>query len=137
MRLQDLEQFQTLAELQQFIIDKGEAKNKTEARAKASALVPKEAKFQSAILQYLKTAPGVMAWKDQAGLYQTQGVPDILAIKDGLFLGFEVKRPFFGELSAIQQSFHERIRAAGGRVYVVSYVSQVKAILENIEAGRD
>ena len=130
MNISDYEKYRTLDELLDFVTKKYNCKNRTEAKAQALKLMPKEAKFQAKIMEYLNSRSDVLAWKDQAGLYQSKGVPDIIAIKDGLFYGFVVKRPFFGKLSSIQSSFHDKIRSAGGRVYVVSLVSEVRNILD-------
>lgn len=132
MKLNDLRQFKTLADLQAHLIAQGLAANKTEARKKAQAMIPKESKFQSEILKYLKTRQDVFAWKDQAGMYQSQGIPDIIAIKNGLFIGLEIKRPFFSTTSDIQKAIHDKIKSAGGRVFIVSYVAEVKEILDSL-----
>lgn len=126
----NIEQFKDIDDLLNTLISEGKAKNRTEARAKAQKLIPKESTLQAKIMRYLKIRPDCLAWKDQAGMFQARGVPDIICIKDGMFYGFEVKRPFFGVLSDIQKQFHTKIRKAGGRVHVVSYVSEVQAILD-------
>lgn len=48
---------------------------------------------------------------------------------NGRYFGFEVKRPLLGRVSPLQEAFHEQIRQAGGQVYVVSYVDEVREIL--------
>ena len=66
--------------------------------------LPKESYFQSTILRWLKeNYPAAFVWKVQTGPYARQGVPDICAVIDGRFYGFEVKRPYVGRLSRIQQ----------------------------------
>ena len=88
-----------------------------------------EAKFQTAILQYLNSLPHGLFWKDSAGAYQSGGHPDISGVMNGRYFGFEVKRPLLGRVSPLQEAFHEQIRQAGGQVYVVSYVDEVREIL--------
>ena len=64
--------------------------------------LPKESYFQSTILRWLKeNYPAAFVWKVQTGPYARQGVPDICAVIDGRFYGFEVKRPYVGRLSQI------------------------------------
>lgn len=105
--------------------------SKAEARKKALSLIPLEKDYQRKIITYLNGREDVVAWKDAAGMYQGRGVPDIIAVKDGIFYGFEIKRPFIGKLSTIQSAFHDKLKKVGGRVFVVSYVSEVRAILDN------
>lgn len=93
--------------------------------------LPKESYFQSAILRWLKeNYPAAFVWKVQAGPYARQGVPDICAIIDGRFYGFEVKRPYVGRLSRIQQSTMEAIEKAGGRAGVVTWPDDARKLIE-------
>lgn len=92
--------------------------------------LPKESYFQSAILRWLKeNYPAAFVWKVQTGPYARQGVPDICAIIDGRFYGFEVKRPFIGRLSRIQQSTMEAIEKAGGRAGVVTWPEDCEKLI--------
>ena len=72
-------------------------------------------------------------WKDAAGPYQRQGIPDIVGCHDGHFYAFEVKRPLVGELSAIQRHTLTAINAAGGSAYVVTSVEDVRQVFEQQE----
>lgn len=91
----------------------------------------KESYYQSHIIKWLKEQyPDAFVWKAAAGPYSRGGIPDICAIIDGHFFGFEVKRPEVGRLSKIQEQTIREINAAGGTAAVVSYPEQVeKAIL--------
>ena len=63
----------------------------------------KESFYQAKIIRWLKGQyPDAFVWKAQAGPYCRQGIPDICAIINGHFFGFEVKRPEVGRLSKIQ-----------------------------------
>lgn len=94
--------------------------------------LPKESYFQSAILRWLReTYPAAFVWKVQTGPYARQGVPDICAIIDGRFYGFEVKRPYVGRLSRIQQTTMEAIEKAGGRAGVVTWPDDARKLIEN------
>lgn len=56
--------------------------------------------------------------------YSTRGVPDIIVIKDGKFIGLEVKQPK-GKLGESQVEFFRRCTLAGGEYYVVTSVDEV------------
>lgn len=90
----------------------------------------KESFYQAKIIKWLKnTYPNAFVWKAQAGPYCRQGIPDICAIIQGRFFGFEIKRPEFGRLSKIQEQTIKEINAAGGIAAVVSYPEQVERII--------
>lgn len=91
----------------------------------------KESWYQAKIIKWLKEAhPDAFVWKAQAGPYCRQGIPDICAIIDGHFFGFEVKRPEVGRLSKIQERTIQEINDAGGTAAVVSYPADVQRIIE-------
>ena len=58
-----------------------------------------------------------------------QGIPDITCIINGRYYGFEVKRPFIGVLSKMQEQTIKQIRKAGGRAEVVTSEKEVAEIL--------
>lgn len=90
----------------------------------------KESWYQAKIIRWLKEQyPGAFVWKAQAGPYCRQGIPDICAIINGHFFGFEVKRPEVGRLSKIQEQTIKEINAAGGTAAVVSFPEQVQKII--------
>lgn len=92
--------------------------------------MPKESYFQKKILDWIKdNAPNAIAWKEAAGPYSRQGIPDITCIINGRYYGFEVKRPFIGVLSKIQEQTIKQIRRAGGRAWVVTSEKEVAEIL--------
>ena len=94
--------------------------------------LPKESYFQSAILRWLRdNYPADFVWKLQTGPYARQGVPDICAVIDGRFYGFEVKRPYVGRLSCIQQATIEAIEKAGGQAGVVTWPDDARKLIEN------
>lgn len=97
----------------------------------STTTIHKESFYQAKIIKWLKEQyPGAFVWKAQAGPYCRQGIPDICAIIDGHFFGFEVKRPELGRLSKIQEQTLKEIDAAGGTTAVVSYPEEVeRAIL--------
>ena len=98
----------------------------------------KESWYQAKIIKWLKEAhPDAFVWKAQAGPYCRQGIPDICAIIDGHFFGFEVKRPELGRLSKIQEQTIKKINAAGGTAAVVSFPAQVQEVIDTWQANRN
>lgn len=93
--------------------------------------VPKESFYQKKIMDYVKKAyPASFVWKEAAGEYSRQGIPDVSAVIDGIYFGFEVKRPYFGKLSAIQEQTIRQIRKAGGCAGVVIFQEDAKRLIE-------
>lgn len=121
----------TLEEMRAYL---EESTGRTLTAAQADKLLrdtlPKESYFQSTILRWLKeNYPAAFVWKVQTGPYARQGVPDICAIINGQFYGFEVKRPYVGRLSRIQQSTMEAIEKAGGRAGVVTWPEDAEKMI--------
>lgn len=93
-------------------------------------LLPKESFYQDQIIRWLKaTYKTAFVWKAAAGPYSRQGIPDVCAVIGGRFFGFEVKRPYIGKLSKIQEETIDEIRQAGGIVAVVSWPEQCEEII--------
>lgn len=91
----------------------------------------KESYYQTKIIAWIKkTYPAAFVWKAAAGPYSQGGIPDICAIIDGKFYGFEVKRPENGRLSRLQEQAIKKINAAGGIAAVVSFPTDVQKIIE-------
>lgn len=59
--------------------------------------------------------------------YAKNGVPDIIVVKDGIFIGLEVKAPK-GRQSDAQKEFETDLRAAGGVYTVVTSIEDVQAL---------
>jgi hypothetical protein len=59
--------------------------------------------------------------------HSLKGVPDIIVIRDGTFVGLEVKRPG-GKLSEQQIAFKENCEANGGKYFVVTSIDDVQKI---------
>ena len=95
------------------------------------AHLPTESYYQDKIIKHIRELiPSSFVWKAAAGPYSRQGIPDICAVVNGRYYGFEVKRPFIGVLSKIQERTILQIRAAGGKAYVVTYPAEVTEILQ-------
>lgn len=97
--------------------------------------LPLEQSYQTEVIEYIKTIPGAFVWKAAAGPYSRQGIPDVCAIIDGHFFGFEVKRPYIGIATRIQQQTLQQIRKAGGTAAVVSFREQVKEVIDKWRAN--
>ena len=93
--------------------------------------LPKESYYQSAIINYLKERyPDAFVWKATAGPYSRGGVPDVIAVIDGKFFGFEVKRPYIGKPSKLQLDAIKKIKAAGGYAGIVCFPEDAEQIIE-------
>lgn len=103
-----------------------------------------ENKIQSATLKKLQKA-GIFCWRNNNnavwdshlnngfGAYRSfgglKGVPDIIAIVKGQFVGIEVKTPK-GKLSPEQVLFKKRCVRNGGKYLVVKHVDDVDILLK-------
>lgn len=122
-----LEECRTLTELQTRL----GLSSKSAALKWAEKHVPLETEFQDRIIKYLnKTFPDAEVWKQANGVYSSlNGLPDVAMLYRGQYYAFEVKRPFVGKVTAIQRITIRRLKKAGGKVYVVIYVSDVEKII--------
>lgn len=59
--------------------------------------------------------------------YAVAGVPDIIVIKDGFFIGLEVKQDK-GRQSDGQKEFEKMCKNAGGEYYVVRSIDDVQNV---------
>lgn len=82
----------------------------------------------NAILKYLKMLPNCFCFKMHGGMYSTAGIPDIICCYNGIFYAFEVKTAT-GKPTALQTKTIRRIKDAGGHVFIVRSVSDVKSII--------
>lgn len=97
--------------------------------------LPKESYYQTKIMDAIREAyPKAFVWKAAAGPYSRLGIPDVCVITGGRYYGFEVKRPYIGEPSKIQEQTIELIRAAGGVADFVSFPRQALEIMAKEEA---
>lgn len=135
MRPEYFEPFPTTADLSAHLKSKPETKHITAANFIKDHL-PKESVFQAKILATLEDwrknrliDPNSIIWKNNAGVYNRNGLPDIMMVSNGLFFAFEVKRPYVGRLSPLQKKAIVDINLAGGYADSVCYASEVKATL--------
>jgi hypothetical protein len=98
-----------------------------------------EAQIQRAICEYL-TWKKHLFWRNNAvarfdpvrnvhykPLYTPKGLPDIMLIRSGCFVGLEVKADK-GRQSQEQKEFERRVKEEGGEYYLVRSVEDVQAL---------
>jgi len=99
----------------------------------------KETQLQNDAIKFLK-ARKIFHWRQNSGALKTEkgfyrftsinGLPDIIAIINGRFVGFELKLK--GKYpSREQKATHKRIKEAGGRVYIIHDLNELKEAVEN------
>ena len=89
---------------------------------------PRESSITARIVRHLKQR-GCWYAKIHGGGYARAGLPDLVVIDRGRTFWFEVKRPG-GKPTQLQALEHERMRAAGAQVYVVTSWEEVEGVLE-------
>jgi len=92
--------------------------------------VPTEKSIQTAIRRWLKNN-GWFVRKWHQGSYAGAGMPDLLAIKNGVVLFLEIKRPG-GKLTKLQERTIRELSEHGANVFVVYSLKEVKAIVERV-----
>ena len=126
-----LDSFQTKEEAIAYIISEKGCVTVKEAEKYLTEKLPKEGYYQDKIIKFLtKTHPKAFVWKAAAGAYSRQGIPDVCAVIGGRYYGFEVKRPYIGKPSKIQEQTIRQIQAAGGIAEVVCFPEEVQKIIE-------
>lgn len=97
-----------------------------------------EKQIQMAICDYL-SYKGYMFWRQNTNpifdkdhfrsmpKYSMNGVPDIILIKDGKFIGLEVKQPK-GKQSENQVIFMHKVRKVGGEYHLVTSIDDIIAL---------
>lgn len=129
----DYSTFKTYEELREYMrFCNPKLKTKAEIDKYIKEKMPKERYFQGKIIKWIKkNFPRAVVWKEAAGAYSTQGIPDITCIINGRYYGFEVKRPFIGVLSKIQEETLKKLKDAGAIAEVVSSTKEVAKLLED------
>ena len=131
------DRFKTIADAIAYLKEAEICKTSEEAREYITKNIPKEKEYQRKIIECLKANhPGSFIWKAAAGVYSRGGVPDICAIINGRFYGFEVKRPYLGKLSGLQKVTLKKINQAGGITGVVTFPEDAEAIISREESRR-
>ena len=89
---------------------------------------PLEKNITKSILKELK-AHGWWAVKIHGGPFQNAGLPDILALKDGLLLAIEVKRPG-GKATPLQEHVLGELALHGATVRLATCVEDIREIID-------
>lgn len=93
--------------------------------------IPKESYYQKKIMDYVKKEyPASFVYKTAQGNYSQKGIPDVTAIIDGRYFGFEIKRPYFGEVSPLQKQTIKKIRKAGGIAGVCTFPEDAEKLIQ-------
>lgn len=102
--------------------------------------LPKESTFQAKIIKALKHWAAIGAidsdaliWKQSAGVYNRNGLPDVMMALQGRLFAFEIKRPYIGKTTALQAETIRRLNQAGAVAKIICYPSQAKDAI--IQAG--
>ena len=112
---------------------KDDDRSASSTRQEKPLTIRKESWYQSRILKYLaEKYQRAFVWKAAAGPYSRGGIPDICAVIDGRFYGFEVKRPG-GRATALQVETIRRINEAGGVAAIVTTVDDVEKLIRKGE----
>jgi Holliday junction resolvase len=88
-----------------------------------------EGKIQSSIIKYLKEHK---IWHIRYTASTTYGLPDIIAIYNGYFVGIEVKTPT-GRATELQKQMKYSIEKAGGYHIFATSVDDVYKLIRSIE----
>ena len=94
-----------------------------------------ESKVQKEVLNYLKKRR-VYHFRFQAQV-NLNGLPDILALYKGVFIGLELKRPDGGKPTGLQLKKLDAINDNGGIGVIVDNVKQVEMLLDIIDNDED
>lgn len=129
----DWSAFSSLDAYQHYLIETGAARTMAEARRVATERIPLESAIQKEVMQTLRKHGGFW-WKDAAGPYQQQGIPDIIGCYRGLFVAVEVKRPLIGKPTPMQQQTMEKIKQAGGYAYIATSARDAEILLAVLDA---
>ena len=103
----------------------------------------KETQLQKDCLAYLR-AKNIFCWRQNSGALKTEkgfirftdinGLPDIIAIINGRFVGFELKLK--GKYpSKVQRQTHKQIEKAGGKVYIIRDLNELKDAVEECQCA--
>lgn len=131
-----LDSFKTKAEAIAYLKRKKGCATSKEAEKYLRNFLPKESFYQERIIKYIKAEyPKAFVWKAAAGAYTRAGIPDVCMVLNGKFYGLEVKRPYIGKTSFMQEIVLRQIKAAGGIAGVVVFPQDVERMISNAKRG--
>ena len=128
----ELDRFPGKEEAIDYLMKSGRFRNRTLAESYLKLNIPTEPHSQNDIIKHLKRMykSKCFVWKAAAGPYSVGGIPDVLMIMDGKFYGFEVKRPYFGVVSPLQEQTIKKFKAMGAYAGVVVFPEDVDRIIK-------
>lgn len=101
-----------------------------------------ESRLQKDIIEFLERR-GIFHYRQNSGAVKRgnryirftslSGLPDVICIVDGIYLGLEIKKPKGGKVSPVQKETHALIKAAGGECHIVKSVDEVREIIETLK----
>lgn len=92
-----------------------------------------ERPFQDVVIKFLKARK---VWHFRYTASTTFGIPDIVCLYKGVFIGLELKRPDGeGLASGLQKAMIHSINKNGGIAKVIENLDEVVEIFEQIDAG--
>lgn len=107
---------------------------KTEARKRIISEEPKEKYFQEHIIKAIRREfPEALVIKLTLSMYSQAGIPDIMVIHNGRYVGIEVKRPIGSRVSELQRRCMDAIHKAGGTAGVCRWPEEAIALIHSSE----
>ena len=88
----------------------------------------REQEIHREIKRWLKEG-GWAVWKNHGSAYSERGLPDLMALRDGVFVAVEVKRPGY-DATLLQSLWLRRIRDHGGIGLVADSVEDCRVKLD-------
>lgn len=86
------------------------------------------------IIKHLNKVDECHVWKTHGGMYSTPGVPDVVGVYQGKFLGIEVKRPEKkGNVTKLQRAFINKLNSCGGISFVACSVDDVIGVINEVK----
>lgn len=64
------------------------------------------------------------------GAFSTPGIPDIIIVINGLFVGLEVKT-YKGSQSPVQKQFQRKTESAGGLYYIIRSMADLECAIKD------
>lgn len=86
-----------------------------------------ESAIQARVRRHLERE-GWLMWKNHGSAFSEVGLPDLMGLKDGNFIGIEMKKPG-GAPTKKQLRWLEKIRSRGGSGAVIDNMEDLKAFL--------
>lgn len=98
---------------------------------------------ESRVLSAVKAILNFHGWfvqRNQQGLGNTKGRPDLEALRNGVVIWIECKSPT-GKLRKGQPEYHGKLRAHGGRVFIVDdpdkFLNNLESLQEQLWPGQN